>query len=229
IDLCVEMLPDRIALFGYAHVPWMAKNQRLIDEDALPNSQARLKQASAAAKKLETLGYQPIGLDHFARPNDILSRALKSGKIRRNFQGYTTDNAETIVGLGATSIGRTPFGYIQNIAETGAWARAVEQGVLPIAKGCDLTPDDKLRAEIIERIMCYGMVDLKAVTDAHNAPENWCESNTGKLNSLSDDGLLEIDDGVLRLTQAGLPLSRVVAAAFDAYRTNNSGKHSLAI
>ncbi len=229
IDQCVEMSPDRIALFGYAHVPWMAKNQRMIDENALPNSQQRHQQADAAAEKLQERGYSPIGLDHFALPEDGLFAAMKNGELHRNFQGYTTDTAQTILGLGATSIGRTPFGYIQNITETGAWAREVNLGRLPIAKGCDLTPEDKLRAEVIERIMCYGAVDLDEVSTSHAAPANCFDASAGKLAEFMNDGLLEFEGSTLRLTPAGLPLSRVIASAFDAYRTNKTVKHSLAI
>ncbi|MEM6680442.1 MAG: oxygen-independent coproporphyrinogen III oxidase, partial [Pseudomonadota bacterium] len=135
VRLCVEMRPDRLALFGYAHVPWMAKKQRLIDEAALPGAKARLAQAQAAAEALEAAGYVAIGLDHFARADDPLAQAAAEGTMRRNFQGYTTDTAEALLGLGATSIGRTPSGYLQNISETGAWARSVEAGDLPVGRG----------------------------------------------------------------------------------------------
>ncbi|MEM7571062.1 MAG: oxygen-independent coproporphyrinogen III oxidase, partial [Pseudomonadota bacterium] len=143
IEICLDLQPDRIALFGYAHVPWMAKKQRLIDEDALPGSAARLEQAEKAAELLMRSGYVAIGLDHFARPADSLAQAANQGTLRRNFQGYTDDQAQTMLGLGTTSIGRTPTGYVQNIAETRAWSRSIENGVLPVARGCRLDDDDR--------------------------------------------------------------------------------------
>lgn len=162
IASCLELKPDRIALFGYAHVPWMAKKQRLIDDKALPGAKQRAAQAEIAAAAISAAGYQAIGLDHFALPDDSLAKAAESGTLRRNFQGYTNDQAEALIGLGATSIGRTPQGYVQNIAETGAWARAVGDGLLPIAKGHALSLDDRLRAHVIERLMCDGAVDTAA-------------------------------------------------------------------
>ena len=114
VQACVAMQPDRLALFGYAHVPWMAKKQKLIDEAALPDTEARGAQAAAAAETLSAAGYEAIGLDHFALPGDELAVAARSGGLRRNFQGYTTDRAETLLGLGVTSIGRTPDGFVQN-------------------------------------------------------------------------------------------------------------------
>ncbi len=128
VDLAVAMAPDRVALFGYAHVPWMAKNQRMIPEAALPDAAARSAQAGAAAAALVQAGYTAIGIDHFARPEDGLARAARDGRLRRNFQGYTDDAASTIIGLGATSIGRTSRGYAQNAADTRTWKRAVEAG-----------------------------------------------------------------------------------------------------
>lgn len=162
IRLCIDMRSDRIALFGYAHVPWMAKKQRLIDEAALPGSAERLQQCQSAASALVEAGYVAIGLDHFALPNDSMAKAAKAGTLRRNFQGYTTDRAETMLGVGSTSIGRTPSGYLQNLLETGAWARSIDAGVLPIAKGVALSQDDTLRDHVIERLMCTGEVDLDA-------------------------------------------------------------------
>lgn len=229
VRLCAEMRPDRVALFGYAHVPWMAKNQRMIAEDTLPDAAARSAQAKAAADALLAEGYVAIGLDHFALPDDDLAVAARIGALRRNFQGYTTDQAETMIGLGATSIGRTPSGYVQNITETGAWARAVEAGHLPVAKGLPFHGEDCLRAEVIERLMCDGTVDAAAIGRRHGAPEGWWRDATDALQEMEADGLLTLSRGTVAMTATGRPLVRIAAAAFDAYLGQSTARHSVAV
>lgn len=229
VRLSAAMRPDRVALFGYAHVPWMAKNQRMIDEAALPGAAARAAQARAAAEALAAEGYVAIGLDHFALPHDALAVAARTGRLRRNFQGYTTDRAQALIGMGATAIGRTPSGYVQNIAETGAWGRAVAEGRLPVAKGLPLTPDDRLRAEVIERLMCDGRVDAAAIGRAHGAPEGWWRPAFDALEEMKADGLLTLAGGEVRMTPRGRPLVRVAAAAFDAYLPTSAARHSVAV
>lgn len=229
VRLSVAMRPDRVALFGYAHVPWMAKNQRMIPDASLPDAPARAAQAEAAAEALLAAGYVAIGLDHFALPDDGLAVALRAGRLRRNFQGYTTDQAETMIGLGATAIGRTPSGYVQNIAETGAWARAVGAGVLPVAKGLPFVGQDVLRARVIERLMCDGHVDAAAIGQAHSAPDGWWGDAFDALGEMQDDGLLTLRGGQVRMTDKGRPLVRIAAAAFDAYLQNSTARHSVAV
>ncbi len=229
VALCETMRPDRIALFGYAHVPWMAKNQRMIDAEALPDARARAAQAGAAAVALEAAGYQSIGLDHFALPHDPLAVAACAGRLRRNFQGYTTDDNDTMIGLGATSIGRTAQGFVQNLAETGAWARAIAQGALPVAKGRTLTPEDRLRGHVIERVMCDGAVDTAAAAHLHGAKPDWCADELAALAELEADGVVWRDGARFGLTRRGLPLSRIVAATFDAYLPGAHTRHSAAV
>lgn len=229
IGICNDMRPNRIALFGYAHVPWMAKKQRLIDEAALPGSQARLEQATAAAQALVKAGYVAIGLDHFALPTDSMAQAARAGTLRRNFQGYTTDPAETMLGVGATSIGRTPSGYVQNLTETGAWARTVQAGQLPIGKGIGFSADDKLRGHVIERLMCAGTIDLDAVGRRFGAAQTWYGAHLDDLMALQSDGLLELDHGRLTITEKGAPLVRVIASVFDAYLVASPTKHAVAV
>lgn len=229
IRLVADMAPDRVALFGYAHVPWMAKKQRLIDEAALPGAAARLAQASSAAAALKAAGYSAIGLDHFAAPHDPLAIAADEGTLRRNFQGYTTDRAETLIGLGATSIGRTPSGYVQNIAETGAWTRSVEAGVPAIGKGVGLLADDVLRAHVIEELMCAGAVDLSAAAARFGAPADAFAEAESELRMLEADGVIVRDGTHIRVTEAGAPYVRVVAAAFDAYLPGRAARHSVAV
>ncbi len=220
IALSAAMAPDRLALFGYAHVPWMAKKQRLIPEEALPGAAERLAQANAAAAALVAAGYRAIGLDHFAKPEDPLSRAADTGTLRRNFQGYTTDQADTLLGVGATSIGRTEQGYVQNIAETGAWTRAVEAGTLPVAKGRAFTGEDKVRAQVIEGLMCQGAADLSG--------HAWGAERQA-LDPLIADGLATLTGDRLVLTEAGRTLVRVVASVFDEYLGAGAARHSRAV
>jgi oxygen-independent coproporphyrinogen III oxidase len=232
VELAAAMRPDRTALFGYAHVPWMAKNQRMIPEAALPGPDERARQADRAAARFAALSYQPIGLDHFALPDDAMAVAARENRLHRNFQGYTTDEAGTLLPFGATSIGRTQHGYVQNLAETGAWARAVEAGRLPVAKGLALTDEDRLRGAVIERIMCDGRVDLAATGAQNGAPAGWWTGARDVLTDMARDGLIEpVDDTAQRiaLTPAGRPLARVVAAAFDAYLGAEAARHSVAV
>jgi len=229
VESCITMAPDRLALFGYAHVPWMAKKQKLIEESALPDTAERAAQAEAAAATLVTGGYDAIGLDHFALPTDDLAVAAREGRLHRNFQGYTVDAADTLIGLGTTSIGRTPEGFVQNLSGAGPWARAIERGELPVARGHRLTADDRLRAEAIERLMCDGRVDTNAVGARHGVSDDWCAEALAELEPLVDDGLVTIDAGIVALTELGQPLLRVVAAAFDAYRAHTPARHSVAV
>ena len=163
IEDVISLAPDRVALFGYAHVPWMKKHQQLIREDDLPDTMERFHQAQIAENALLEAGYGKIGFDHFARPDDSMAIAEREGRLHRNFQGYTTDNCQTMLGLGASSIGRYRGGYIQNIVATGQYKAAVERGELPAAKGFSLNADDEIRAFMIERLMCDFKIDTAQI------------------------------------------------------------------
>ena len=226
---CMAMQPDRIVLFGYAHVPWMAKNQRMIDEQALPGAQERANQARSSARELIIGGYRAIGIDHFALPEDSLARAAEEGRLHRNFQGYTDDGAQTLIGFGATAIGRTPSGYVQNQPETGAWSRAIAGGQIPIAKGHAMQGEDRLRAHVIEKIMCEGAIDLDAAGSAFGLPSQWHEREEPILHKFEQDGLIRRKGGHLTLTDAGAALARVVASTFDTYLARHETRHSLAV
>lgn len=226
---CLTLGPSRIALFGYAHVPWAAKRQRMIDAAALPGAAARLEQAGAAAAALAAGGMEPVGMDHFARADDALAVAARTGRLRRNFQGYTTDAAAALIGLGATSIGRTPAGYVQNEAETGAWARMVGEGRLPVRKGVALGPDDRLRGAAIEELMCFGGVDVGALGSRLGGASDWADGALAALAPLAADGLVTVKEGRVALTEAGRPFVRVVAQAFDAYAGGGAQRHSAAV
>lgn len=229
VEQCVAMRPDRIALFGYAHVPWTAKNQRMIADEALPGGAERAAQAEAAAQALVAAGYVRIGIDHFALPADALAVASANGVLRRNFQGYTSDPAVALIGIGATSISRTPQGYAQNIAETGAWARAIAAGQLPVGRGRALRGEDALRAHVIERIMCDGAVDLGEAGRAFGAAPDWFKGEEPALAELARDGLLTQSGSGLILRPEAMHLSRIVAAVFDEYLGAAAARHSVAV
>ncbi len=229
-ELAAELAPQRLALFGYAHVPWLKPHQRLIEETQLPDAAQRLAQARIAAETLLAHGYVAIGLDHFARPDDALAQAQRSGRLRRNFQGYTTDAADALIGLGASAISRLRQGYVQNTVDVAGHAREVAAGRLATAKGIAFTPDDRLRGLIIERLMCDLAVDLDAVAQAARVPrgENFADE-IDALSALAAEGVVEIDYPRIAVTEQGRPFVRLVAAAFDAYLPHNRTRHSIAV
>lgn len=229
INLSVDMKPDRIALFGYAHVPWKATRQRQIPDDALPDQQERVDQAVAATEQLQSLGYRAIGLDHFALPNDALAIAAENGQLRRNFQGYTTDQSPSLLGIGASSVGRTPSGYVQNLTESGAWSRSIANGQLPIARGYARSAQDRLRARVIEEILCQGDADLDALGAEFASPIDWYATHVDQMNRLAHDGLIEWGFGRVRLTDQGRIFARNVAAVFDTFLAYGAARHSVAV
>ena len=229
IHQIVKLRPERIALFGYAHVPWMKAHQQLIDEAALPGPAERLDQSEAAAAELVKEGYVRIGLDHFALPQDELAIALGERRLRRNFQGYTTDKARTLLGLGASSIGSLPQGFVQNVAQELGWRQAVKAGDLPVARGVAITAEDRFRGEIIERLMCDLEVDLAAVCTAHDRSLDELKHEREQLADFARDGLLQAEGPVVRLTECGRLLVRTICAVFDAHFAPEAGRHSKAL
>ena len=229
-SLAHSLQPQRVAVFGYAHVPWFRPQQRLIDEADLPTSQERLEQAEAAHETLVQFGYQPIGLDHYARSDDELTPAAKSGRMTRNFQGYTDDDADALVGLGASSIGRLPQGFVQNEPAVGNYMRAIAAGNLATVRGIALSAEDRVRGHIIERLMCDMTVDLGAVS-----AESGFDIGTDfsqeleSLQPFTENGTLVIEGHRLRITEKGRPYMRLVASAFDSYLKQSRSKHSVAV
>jgi oxygen-independent coproporphyrinogen-3 oxidase len=224
IDLAVAMAPNRIALFGYAHVPWFKKRQRLIPDAALPGAAERFAQADAARVKLESLGYVAIGLDHFALPSDPLAIAARAGQLRRSFQGYVVQEASAIIGLGPSAISTLPQGYAQNHSEPGAWGRAIGDGKLATARGHRLSDDDRIRRRLIEEIMCDFTGDLRALGGAQS-----CGNALELLSPMFADGMVRLDGDQIRVEPGAQPFCRLVAAAFDAYAQSGAARHSRAV
>ena len=228
-DLAAALRPARLALFGYAHVPWFKANQKLIDEATLPGASERIEQARAAALRLAGHGYVPIGLDHFARVDDELAVAARTGRLRRNFQGYTTDPADALIGLGASAIGKLPQGFAQNAVDIAGYVRAVSQGALATVKGIAVSADDVLRGAIIERLMCDLAVDLEALPPGAPRGASTFAHEWADLDALAAAGLITIEGSRITVTEAGRPFVRLVAAAFDAYLPQSRSRHSIAV
>ena len=217
VEAAVAMRPDRFAVFGYAHIPSFKKHQRLIDEQALPGAQARNEQAEAIAEALVAAGYRRIGLDHFALPADDLARAGERGLLHRNFQGYTTDACENLLGFGASAIGRSRDGYVQNEVPPGVYAKKIAAGTLATAKGYRMTAEDRLRAHVIERLMCQFQVDLEDVCAKHSAAPASLLASAPRLRDLIADGIVRREGFRLTVADDAHHFVRAVASAFDAY------------
>lgn len=212
IDRSAELEAQRIALFGYAHVPWMKTHQRLLDGLPRADAQGRFDQAAAAALRLARYGYRRIGLDHFAMPDDALCHALDTGCLHRNFQGYTTDTAQVLLAFGASAIGELPGGYVQNAPDAGTYSRRIAGGQLATVKGVPIDADDRRRRAVIERLMCDMTVDLDQFGGASSFV-----GELARLDVMAADGLVQIDGAVITIPEDARPLMRAVAAVFDAY------------
>lgn len=223
----LNLCPDRFAVFGYAHLPSFKPHQRKIDGAALPDSEMRFVQSRAIADALVRGGYVEIGLDHYALPDDPLAKAAAAGRLHRNFQGYTTDDAEVLIGLGASAIGRMPQGFVQNQVRISEFERLVQECRLPIARGYRFAGEDRLRGVVIERLMCDNRVDLGNVCREFNTdPERLLA--TARLDPLIADGLVEQDGDRIIVKPHARPLVRTIAAAFDAHLSTDA-QHSRAI
>jgi len=219
----------RVSVFGYAHVPWFAKHQAAIDEDSLPDITARFAQASAASDILLDAGYVPVGLDHFARADDSLAIAASAGRLRRNFQGYTDDPCDTLVGLGTSSISQFSEGYVQNLKDRNAWRDAVLAGRLPSERGIALTADDRLRARAIERLMCDLRVDVPAVCAEMGAPAGSLNDALETARFLVPAGLCQVEDGVVSVPFEARVMLRTVAQCFDGRFKPAPRRHAKAV
>ncbi len=225
----MALAPDRIAVFGYAHVPWMKKHQALLPEAALPDAAARWRQRAAIEAEILAQGWEAIGLDHYARPGDPMAAAARGRRLRRNFQGYTTDAAPVLLGLGASAIGALPQGYVQNATPIPAHRDRVRAGELPVVRGIALTAEDRMRREVIEQIMCHGEADLDVVAARHGQDPCGLRAAGPALDAMALDGVVEWDGRSVRVPARSRPLLRNVAAAFDAYLRPAEGRHARAV
>ena len=226
-----QLRPSRIALFGYAHVPWMKAHQALIDEALLPSPAERRLQHDSVSTQLVNSGYQAIGMDHFARRGTTMADNHAAGTLRRNFQGYTTDPATTLLGFGASAIGMTPQGYVQNETDVRRWRSSIEDRMLPIVKGIATDADDHVRRALIERLMCDMTVDIdQTATQFGYSIKDFAEE-VDSLHQLRRDGLIDFENGFVRIPPKNHVLVRIVASVFDRYlrTTATAAKHATAV
>jgi len=218
LNTIVLARPDRIAVYGYAHMPEKFKAQRQIDERELPDAAERLALLQIAIERLSAAGYCYIGLDHFALPGDDLSVALAAGSLQRNFMGYTTHAESDLIGLGASSISHIGESYSQNYRELPEWESAVDQGRLPIARGLMLDEDDVIRADVIQQLMCRGTIDRARIEARHDIDfDAYFADSMARLLPLAADGLVSFDGSRIVATSRGRLMLRIIAMCFDRY------------
>lgn len=223
MEQAAMLRPSRLAVFGYAHVPWIRKHQSALERYPLPVGIERFRQFRAAAQTLCRYGYEQVGIDHFALPHDPLAVAARNGMLRRNFQGYTSDDNRTVLGFGASAISALPWGYAQNNPIIGAYKAKAASGDLPVVRGARLSADDHLRQGIIERIMCQGRADLSGL-DIDSLGDA-----LSRLAVLEQDGLVQRHGMIVQVTPEGAPFTRLIATAFDAYYKPDEGRHAKAV
>ena len=227
VQKLLTLSPDRVALYGYAHVPWMSRRQQMIPSDAMPTPEERLSLFETARQLFLWDGYVEVGIDHFAKPEDGMARALQAGSLRRNFQGYTDDPAPVLIGLGASSISRFPQGFAQNASATAQHTKAIRDGQFSTHKGHRFQGEDLLRARIIEALMCDFRVSRdELLQDFDITP--------ARVDGLFHVAKAEFGD-MVRVTEEDFiiperarPLTRMIARAFDAY-DHAKAMHSSAI
>lgn len=221
LDETIALAPERLAVFGYAHVPHLIPRQRRIDATALPDAAARFGQAALAHKRLTRAGYRAIGFDHFALPQDPLARAAANGTLRRNFQGFTDDPADIVIGLGASAISAFPDRLLQNAKNAGAWHQAIGANRFATARGIHRSPLDQRRGQSIAGLLCRGVADLDALPERDIIRE--------RLRRFEQVGLIAWQGTRVRLATDALPYARSVAAAFDAWRNEEDMRFSHAV
>ncbi len=221
----LEINPDRIALFGYAHMPSKFKRQRLVDDDALPGVEQRFDLSNLMANRLMEAGYVRVGLDHFARPED----SLANGPVHRNFQGYTSDTATSLIGFGATAISKFPDGYVQNVVPVGEYERLVMAGRLPSVRGYEMSDMDRMRAFAIERLMCDLAFPADGLRKRFGEASKPLFEDAISLVEADRDGLVEgVGEGFF-VTEKGRPFLRSISAHFDDHLISKQTRFSTGV
>jgi oxygen-independent coproporphyrinogen-3 oxidase len=212
------MRPDRLAVYNYAHLPQRFKGQRMIDEADLPEAAAKLEILHRTIDRLGDAGYVYIGMDHFALPDDALVRARLDGGLQRNFQGYSTHGDCDLVGLGASSISSIGNVYAQNAVTTDLYETLIENGQLPIRKGIVVDIDDRLRAAVIQTLMCHDRLSFDTYEAQHGVKfRRYFKRELEQLRPLVNDGLTTVDRDGISITPKGRLLLRSIAMIFDRY------------
>lgn len=229
VDKLIDLDPDRVAVFNYAHVPWMKKHMDLIKTEDLPAPEEKLEILKMTAAKLTSAGYEFIGMDHFAKPEDELAVALHEKKLYRNFQGYSTHAGTDLYGMGITSIGQLEKIYVQNLKTEKEYFDALDKGILPVYIGCKLNDDDILRREVITKIMCDFELDYSFFDDKYGINfREYFAYGIKKLDDFTEDGLVTFTPNGFEVNEMGRLLIRNIAMGFDGYleRKEDSGRYS---
>lgn len=225
LEKILDLDPDRLAVFNYAHLPGSIRHQRLIKDEWLPQREVKLQLLKMSIETLGDAGYVYIGMDHFAKPADELSIALEQGTLYRNFQGYSTHSGINLFALGITGIGMLSDMYAQNFKTLPEYYEALDRGRLPVFRGIALSPDDRLRRQVITDLMCRFRIDKRAIASAWNIDfDRYFSSALASLHGPEEDGLIALGDNELLVTPAGRLLIRNLAMAFDAHIGNQAGK-----
>ncbi len=218
LDRIIEVGPDRLSVFNYAHLPQIFKPQRRIDAAELPSPEEKLAILHMTSQKLADAGYVYIGMDHFARPDDELAVAQREGTLYRNFQGYSTHADCDLIGLGITSIGKVGNCYAQNLKNLESYYQRIDAGGLAVFRGLELTPEDELRRDVITRLICNFVLDFASVEARWNIDfRDHFAGELARLEEMAADGLLELDDEGIRVLPVGRMLIRNICMVFDAY------------
>ncbi len=218
LDLAISLDPDRFAVFNYAHVPWLKKTMRKIDETTLPHPSEKLAIMRYTIDHMSELGYRMIGMDHFAKPEDELFKAIEKGELHRNFQGYTTKGGADLIGIGLTSIGEGADYYAQNFKDMESYEAAIDAGKLPHERGVALNQDDRIRQYVIMELMSNFKLDIKRFEDSYGVTffEYFADAIEA-LKPFESDGLLTISPTSIECSPTGTLLIRNIAMPFDAY------------
>jgi len=226
----LALAPDRIAVFGYAHVPWFKKHQEVLTDESLPDTPERYAEAQLSADLMREYGYEEIGFDHYAKPDDAMAIASRNGSLKRNFQGYTVDEADIMLGLGASSIGQMPQGYVQNAPKLNEWRDRIEANRLTVLRGVEVTDDDIFRRAAIEKVMTDLSLDIGAHCKQNNRPTDALDDALDKLKALQKDGLVTLKGRKLKVVEPeGRRFLRSVAACFDLHYKPSASRHSKAV
>lgn len=212
LDAVIELSPDRVACFGYAHVPWIRSHQKRMDESTLPDRVLRFAQYQLAVQRFTDAGYVWIGFDHFAKPDDPLAIASAEGTLYRDFMGYTTRQSRNLIGVGVSSIGETGDLFVQNVPHLGDWQKAIDEGRLPVLRGHRLSEEDRSRGAAIRELLCHASLSRQLLPDDNDA-------TLDQFRAFEADGLVLIGDKTISVTPIGRFFLRNLAMALDAFRT----------
>jgi oxygen-independent coproporphyrinogen-3 oxidase len=224
-----ELQPERISVFGYAHVPWFKKHQTMISDADLPGITERYRQARTIEAELRSCGYAAIGLDHFAMAEDELTKAAADRAMRRNFQGYTTDVSDALLAFGASAIGEFPQGFVQAARDTLEWSQRIDRNESPVTRGLATTAEDRMRAEVIERLMCDLAVNPAAIAEKHGFAPSVFDDIPLKLEPALTAGIAQIDGSRISVPPQHRLFLRTVASVFDTHFVAGPKRHAKAV